>query len=50
MSQDYNDSDIRNYEDMSREELVSLIGFEIDPSTARDELVMMAIDADNNRR
>lgn len=36
----------RDYENMSREELVALIGGEVDPTSTHQELVMMAMDAD----
>lgn len=36
----------RNFDEMSREELCQIIGYDVDPTTSRDELVAMAIEKD----
>lgn len=38
----------RDYESMSREELVAMIGGDVDPTTTRDELIVMAMETDTN--
>jgi hypothetical protein len=40
----------RNFEDMSNDELIMFIGGDVDPGTNRADLIVMAIQADENRR
>lgn len=39
--------DTRRYEDMSRDELVQIIGTEVDPSTSREDLIRLAMEREN---
>ena len=39
----------RNYDEMSREELVDLIGTDVDPTMSREDLIMMAMAAEEQR-
>ncbi len=41
--------DNRSYDDMSREELLAIIGGAVDPDTSQSELIDMAREADSQR-
>lgn len=38
----------RNYDEMSRQELCEIIGYDVDPSVSRSDLVAMAIQRDTD--
>jgi hypothetical protein len=37
----------KDYENMSRDELVEIIGTDVDPAASRDDLIMMAMETEN---
>jgi hypothetical protein len=49
MARDQRSNRSKNYEDMSRDELVEIIGIDVDPTTDRADLIVMAIEADSSR-
>jgi hypothetical protein len=37
---------VRDYENMSREELMAIIGEDVDPNMSREDLIMLAMTSD----
>jgi hypothetical protein len=40
----------RDFEDMSNADLIAFIGGDVDPTTSRADLIVMAVQADDTRR